>query len=496
MGTTDPRLLIQALGDLEEEGQRWSATGWSTIRDVTDYQKRAMAQVEHAQRRSRVILTQRERDLEKVRSLRRQAEALADICKAAKQNADEMLARTQQAETDAQNTLVFWQSELQAAREWLARAKERLAEAQAELRRAEQILHQAEMELSRAYNRLSACQNDKDRRNCNAERAAVATAQAYVAEAQALVRLAVAEVQAAEEEVRQAEARVRCCERAVGLAEQAVDRANRAMEHAGTSVVEAERSLEYVAAIWRFLQSAEVHAQNGSIAGEEMVEIVGLANHQTDEAERYRFRADEYMESAQRVLLTCRRELQYRIEQLQLLNRSELGGILGVIVSRIAGGAAGRSVAAFLPTFRSVKVPSALVLKKTGNESLWSPGNVSRGRDYEELNGANIGGNYPVIDDFRNGVATSFKTIDLRSPSYQTSIQVTQAVSRYVNKLNGFAGRKWGNGICAPEGQIRVRVLDIGIPLESASKEQQRGLREASAYARSKGISVLIKEVP
>lgn len=496
MGTADPRLLIQALGDLEEQGQRWSVLARSTMRDVTDYQKRAMAQVEHAQRRSRVILAQRERDLEKVKNLQRQAESLVDTCQAAKQNADEMLARTQQSEADAHTTLVFWQSELQAAREWLARAKERLAKAQAELRRAEQILHQAEVELSRAYSSLAACRSNKNRRNCNPEMAAVAAAQAYVAEAQALVRLAIAEVQAAEEEVRQAEARVRCCEKAVNLAEQAVSQANRAMEHAEVSVVEAERSLEYAAAVQRFLQIAEVHAQSARSAGEEMVEMVVLANRQTDEAERYRFRADEYMESAQRILLTCRRELQYRVEQLQLLNRSELGGILGLIASRMTGGAIGRSATSFLPQLRITKVPPALVLKKAGIESIWVRDIRARGSHYEALNGANIGGNYPAIDDFRHGVATSFKTIDLRGSSYQTSSQVAQAVNHHVNDLNGFSGRKWGNGICAPEGEIRVRVLDIGIPMGSASKEQLRGLREASAYARSKGISVLIKEVP
>lgn len=496
MGTTDPRLLIQALGDLEEQGQRWSVLARSTMRDVTDYQKRAMAQVEYAQRRSRVILTQRERDLEKVQNLQRQAESLVDTCQAAKQNADEMLARTQESEADAQKTLLYWESELQAAREWLARAKERLAQAQAELRRAEQILSQAEMELSRAYGRLRACQNDKDRRNCNAERAAVAAAQEFVAEAQELVSLAIAEVRAAEEEVRQAEARVRCCEKAVGLSEQAVNEAQKATDHAGVSVVEAERSLEYAQAVQRFLQIAEVHAQKARNSGEEMVEMVVLANRQTDEAERHRFRADEYMESAQRVLLSCRRELQYRVEQLQLLNRSELGGLLGLIASRMTGGAIGGSTPSFLPQLRITKVSPALVLQKSGTETIWVQDIRERGNHYEAINGANIGGNYPVIDDFRHGVATSFKTIDLRGSSYQTSSQVAQAVNGYVNKLNGFSGRKWGNGICAPEGEIRVRVLDIGIPQGSANKEQLRGLREASAYARSKGISVLIKEVP
>lgn len=495
MGTTDPRLLIQALGDLNDEGKRWSVTAWTTLREVNVVQKRAFTGVEYAQRRSRIIAFQAEHDQERVENERRSAEALASLCNAAKQNADELFQRCQQAEVDAQKTLVYWQDELEAARAWLVRARERLAQAKAELQRAEQILHQAEMELSRAHNRLAACQRDKDRRNCSSERAAVAVAQAYVAEAKELVYLAVLEVRAAEEEVRQAETRVKCCEQAVRHAEGAVTQAQTALQHAETSVNEAERSIEYMEAIGRFLQRAETHALRGRSAGEEMVERVSTAYHLVDEAERHRLRADDAIESAQRSLLSSRHELTHRIEQLRLLNRAELGRLFGIIAHRFGGGMGKSTGGMRLPTLRMTKISPELVFKKTGKGSIWQQGSVPRGRDYEILNAANIAGNFPVIDDFRNGVATSYKTIDLGGTSRQSSKQVADAINKYVDSLNGFVGRSWGGYTVSP-GRIRSRVLDVGIPQGIANSEQIQGLRQVVAYARSKGVSVLIKEVP
>jgi hypothetical protein len=46
---------------------------------------------------------------------------------------------------------------------------------------------------------------------------------------------------------------------------------------------------------------------------------------------------------------------------------------------------------------------------------VWKLGWAARGRLIEKELGANLHPNFPVIDKFRNGVATSIKSIDLNA---------------------------------------------------------------------------------
>ncbi len=50
--------------------------------------------------------------------------------------------------------------------------------------------------------------------------------------------------------------------------------------------------------------------------------------------------------------------------------------------------------------------------------------------------------NYPVIDDFAGGFATSIKSMDLigKSPSY-----IRSQIMRSAEQLNSFVPRNWGN---------------------------------------------------
>src|SRR5579875_48135 len=52
--------------------------------------------------------------------------------------------------------------------------------------------------------------------------------------------------------------------------------------------------------------------------------------------------------------------------------------------------------------------------------------------------GANLPPNFPVIDRFANGVATSIKSIDLNSAIYQDTGRLSARINAYSNPLAGF----------------------------------------------------------
>lgn len=52
--------------------------------------------------------------------------------------------------------------------------------------------------------------------------------------------------------------------------------------------------------------------------------------------------------------------------------------------------------------------------------------------------------NFPVIDRWQNGIATSIKSIDLMAKSYQNTATLTQTIQGYINKLANWQGARWG----------------------------------------------------
>ncbi|MGR3313278.1 hypothetical protein [Roseovarius indicus] len=62
-------------------------------------------------------------------------------------------------------------------------------------------------------------------------------------------------------------------------------------------------------------------------------------------------------------------------------------------------------------------------------------------------------GNFPVIDKFENGLATSIKSIDLDAATYQSGATLTGTLNGYVDKVAGFQGKTWAG--------VRIRGQDI-----------------------------------
>jgi hypothetical protein len=121
---------------------------------------------------------------------------------------------------------------------------------------------------------------------------------------------------------------------------------------------------------------------------------------------------------------------------------------------------------------------AGFIARRTPN-SIWNLGAFPRGRAVENviLGGpANIPiPNFPVIDDFAEGVATSIKSLDLISSSAQDSTYILNTLDGYARKLSNFSGRTYG-GINIPNPQ--ERVLMVAFEFGAATRAQSQALRQ------------------
>ncbi len=133
------------------------------------------------------------------------------------------------------------------------------------------------------------------------------------------------------------------------------------------------------------------------------------------------------------------------------------------------------------------------ILKNAGG-SLWKIADpLARGFVYEAAAGGNLVRNYPVIDKFISGVATSIKTLDLKAKSYQKAGAVYSKLKGYIDDLYDFQGTIKG-GVNTTNGAIKEKILDVAIP-KGATTQQVEMIQKAVQYGESKGITVKVNTV-
>lgn len=321
MSTYHPRIVAQALEDLESALTRWSSVTSDMLATATTTQIHATEAVDRAWHRAAISLDNAKDDEESVERALATVATSADKCFNATVNAQKTLKESQQAFSEAEATLQKWQAELKKALAWLARAKERLEKAIQEYNRAVAALRSAISDLDRAESRLRACLNDDRRRDCSGEAAAVRRAMDQVARAQEWVKITESEVIAAQEEVKRAQARVACCEKAVTFSMEAVSIAQESVNIATEALNSAERSLEFV----QVAESLAHIAEEKMLAEVESAKNAMLdtrsARQLTDDAAILLQTADEAENSAQNYATSVRAELGYRVQRLLDLNR-------------------------------------------------------------------------------------------------------------------------------------------------------------------------------
>lgn len=321
MSSYDPRIVAQALEDLESELTRWSSVASDMLSVATDTQRHAKESVDRALHNAAIVLDRAQDDKDNIAKAKETVASNLEKCLNAANIAKETLQACQTALSQSNATLKKWEMELEKALAWLARAEARLEKAIQELERAQSALRSAEWNLSSAESRLRNCQNDDNRRDCSGEAAAVSRARSEVASARQWVRAAEQEVIAAKEEVERAKARVACCKRAVSFATEAVNLAQESVSAANQSINSAERSVEFARAAERLVLVAEKNMLAEIEAAENMMSETKIGQELTDNAAIHLQNADSAEDTAQIYSTSVRKELEYRIQQLRDLNR-------------------------------------------------------------------------------------------------------------------------------------------------------------------------------
>jgi hypothetical protein len=124
---------------------------------------------------------------------------------------------------------------------------------------------------------------------------------------------------------------------------------------------------------------------------------------------------------------------------------------------------------------------------------VWDLLPFQRGVAIERQLGHNLPGNFPVIDRFQNGVATSIKSMDLAAGSYQSAATISRVGQGYVNAVARFQGRTWA-GVTIRPADITARGLDLAVPA-GATQAQQQALDALVSYGARNGVIVRISVV-
>ncbi len=126
--------------------------------------------------------------------------------------------------------------------------------------------------------------------------------------------------------------------------------------------------------------------------------------------------------------------------------------------------------------------------------SVWELGNFVRGGLIERALGANLPRSFPVIDKFAEGIATSIKSIDLTSKTYQNLEALATKINGYVDKLAGFNGAKLAQ-VEVKASEITSRELQLAIPAGGVTDAQRAVLDSATTRAQKMGVKLTVTGV-
>lgn len=139
-------------------------------------------------------------------------------------------------------------------------------------------------------------------------------------------------------------------------------------------------------------------------------------------------------------------------------------------------------------------IPDVGSLFATAPASVWQLPWAARGFEVERILGSNLPRNFPVIDRFRNGIATSIKSLDLRAKTYQSVQNLGRTVERYIDQVRAFNGARYAN-VTVRGADITGRSLELAVP-RGATAAQQSALKALQTYGRNLGVDVKIIPLP
>jgi hypothetical protein len=130
-------------------------------------------------------------------------------------------------------------------------------------------------------------------------------------------------------------------------------------------------------------------------------------------------------------------------------------------------------------------------------QSIWKLDPFRRGVAAENAVGRSpsLSQNFPTIDRFQNGVATSIKSIDLNAASYQDIQALNRTVTGYINQMANYQGQSsaWA-GVRIYSSQITARAVELVIPATGGTSAQLAALQQLKQYAQS--LNVILNIIP
>lgn len=124
---------------------------------------------------------------------------------------------------------------------------------------------------------------------------------------------------------------------------------------------------------------------------------------------------------------------------------------------------------------------------------IWGLTPEARWTAVEQQLGKNLPSNFPVIDKFEHGIATSIKSMDIAAQTYSNPAAIARVGQGYIDKVAGFQGRNWAN-VDIRASQITGRSLDLAVP-PGASGAHKQALQDLIRYGQQQGVRVNIVEL-
>ncbi len=129
-----------------------------------------------------------------------------------------------------------------------------------------------------------------------------------------------------------------------------------------------------------------------------------------------------------------------------------------------------------------------------GPSEVWKLGWSARGFAINDLLGSELADNYPVIDSFKDSIALSRKSVELRAPTYQAIGRLLSRINRDLDKVAAFNGQTR----VAPKiesAMIKGRAFDLVVPMGTATPAQKAAIERARARARALGVVFTVTEL-
>jgi hypothetical protein len=130
--------------------------------------------------------------------------------------------------------------------------------------------------------------------------------------------------------------------------------------------------------------------------------------------------------------------------------------------------------------------PAARAAEEAASE-FWTLGWAARGVRIHQALGANLVNNFPVIDRFADGIATSIKSLDLNAATYQDTGRLLRRLNNYIDQVASFNGRAWAD-VDIKSSDILGRELIVAIPKNSGVAAQRAAMKAAIERAKTVGV--------